>query len=171
MKVKQLQKTRKIKVSKTFAIIDQSDYKIVSKYKWYLSSGYATAHEKQIKGVRPSVFMHRLVRKTPDGLFTDHINRNKLDNRKSNLRVCLAYQNMANVSKLKVKNKIHSNFRGVCWDANRWLASVKSNNKLYKIGRFKSELHAAMARDIAAKDLQKEFTFLNFKEVCIYKTK
>jgi hypothetical protein len=70
-----------------FALIDDEDYELVSSFgKWYESdSGYAIKKTKR-HGKNLSIRMHALINQTPKGLHTDHINGNKLDNRKSNLR-------------------------------------------------------------------------------------
>lgn len=89
------------------ALVDDEDYPVLSLWRWQLSKqGYAVRSE-YIKNVRTKtkrgwrsinrlIFMHRVVNKTPQGLYTDHINRNKLDNRKSNLRDCTYSQNLIN---------------------------------------------------------------------------
>lgn len=86
------------------AIIDDEDYELVSKYKWHFDGRYA-AH----KG-RKKIYMHRLIMgKSP--LDVDHINRDKLDNRRKNLRFCTRSQNLLN-KKVKgvYSSKLHSNW-------------------------------------------------------------
>jgi hypothetical protein len=82
-----------------FAIIDSSDYSLVSQYNWHLSNtGYAVW-----RGGKPrhTIRMHRLILNTPEGMDTDHINHNKLDNRRSNLRVCSRSINLHNKTNSK----------------------------------------------------------------------
>ena len=67
------------------AIVDDDDYEELNQFKWYSNNGYVCRAIK-INGVYKTIPLHRTVNKTPIGLETDHINRNKLDNRKSNLR-------------------------------------------------------------------------------------
>ncbi len=76
------------------ALIDKDDYDAVASFgKWYKSdSGYAIKKTK-IKGKNVSVRMHALINKTPKGWHTDHMNGNRLDNRKSNLRTISAAMN------------------------------------------------------------------------------
>lgn len=79
-----------------YAIIDDEDYLEVSKYRWHLQSrGYAAVTRKS-GGVTRLILMHRLIANTPPHLHTDHINHNKLDNRKANLRVCDRFVNQQN---------------------------------------------------------------------------
>ena len=83
-----------------FALVDKEDYEWVSKQKWLFSQGYAcrSRHTKMINGHRQMwrEFMHRVILCPPDGYFTDHINSDKLDNRRSNLRICNKSQNSSN---------------------------------------------------------------------------
>lgn len=77
-----------------FAIIDEDDFERVNQYKWhYHKNGYALRgfHRKNIAYV---MRMHRFINNTPDGFDTDHINENKLDNRKHNLRSATRSENM-----------------------------------------------------------------------------
>lgn len=76
------------------AIVDDSDLELVAGHKWYFHDGYAAATIK-----KKTVYMHRLVAKTPIGMHTDHLNHNKLDNRSQNLRICSHAQNMQNIVK------------------------------------------------------------------------
>lgn len=144
------------------AIVEDQDYPLVSQYKWiYSSKGYAITHNPQNN--KQWIWMHRLIMSTPKDLQTDHINGNKLDNRRSNLRICTSSQNRVNI--------IHpinstSTFRGVSWnkEKNRWSSQIQVNNKRILIGRFNNERHAAIAYDLWARDIFGEFSLLNFKE-------
>lgn len=78
-----------------FALVDDEDFEELNKHKWCIGGGYAL-REIWINGKGKTELMHRVINKTPDGLQTDHINWNKLDNRKINLRSCTASQNRMN---------------------------------------------------------------------------
>jgi hypothetical protein len=101
---------------------------------------------------------------TPKGMQTDHINRNKLDNRKSNLRVCTASQNRMNQP---TRGNSTSDYRGVYQpkDKNKWKSVIQHQNKRVFIGYFKEETHAALAYDLWAKELFEEFAQTNFISV------
>ena len=78
------------------AVVDKDDLPLVSPYRWQANpnemGGYYAA--SQIGG--KTVYMHRLIAGTPDGLVTDHRNHDTLDNRRANLRVVTQSVNMLN---------------------------------------------------------------------------
>src|SRR5574341_305184 len=87
-------------------IVDDDDYEDLNKYKWKVSKwGYAV-RELQRNGKWSTILMHRVVNRTPVGMVTDHINGNKLDNRRFNLRTCTTTENNANRSKEPGKTSI-----------------------------------------------------------------
>ena len=106
--------------------------------------------------------MHREIMNAPEGLVVDHINRNGLDNRKVNLRLATAMQNVWN-SKRNV-NTDSSKYKGVSWDKNKhkWRASIGIDRKTKHLGYFEDEKMAAKAYDKAAKEHRGEFAVLNF---------
>lgn len=141
-----------------FAKVDDEDFAYLKHTKWREhSKGYACGY---VDG--KIVYMHRFIMKTKAGYSTDHINRDKLDNRKANLRICSDAENKAN-SKIRSNNK--SGYKGVHIEkrTNRWCAQIGKNNKITHLGTFDSPEEAAMAYDIAAKRIHGEFANLNFK--------
>ena len=76
-----------------YALIDEADYELVADYRWHFEGRYAAT---RINGLK--IYLHSLLLKTPKGFLTDHINRDKLDNRRSNLKVCTPLQNVVNKS-------------------------------------------------------------------------
>ena len=135
---------KKIKLTKgKFALVDNKDFDWLNQWTWCLNSnGYAVRDVGGRKN-KKRILMHRLLNKTPKGLSTDHVNRNKLDNRKSNLRTVTQSQNILN-AKLSKNNK--SGYNGVTWYKNRWVARIKINYKSIYLGRYKSLKEAVLAR-------------------------
>lgn len=128
------------------AIVDDADYAEVSRVKWSLApSGYATGWMAN----RVHGYMHRLIARTPPGMSTDHINCDKLDNRRCNLRICTQSQNMANTTP-PANNK--SGIKGVSWDKARkkWAVYLKHKRICMNIGRFDSLDDARAAYEVAA---------------------
>ena len=140
----------------TTFLIDDEDYEIVSKRTWYLSpDGYVKRCEL-VEGKKKTVSVHRLVMNAPAGMQVDHINRNPLDNRKENLRICTASQNACNRPKLRT-NK--SGYKGVAWDykSNKWRVQIDFEGNKTNVGCFTDPREAHRAYCEKAKELQGEY--------------
>ena len=128
-------------------IIDSEDYCLVSKYRWVSNrSGYFLAST----GERNShVFLHRMVIEPPDDMFVDHIDGNKSNCRKSNLRICSQTDNNRNVG---VKSNNRCGYKGVYWasDRGKWRTEITVDRKHIHIGSFETAEEAARAYDKCA---------------------
>lgn len=137
------------------AMVDEDDYEYLSRWNWQLfkSSGHVGRSEYG-KG---SILLHREVNKTPEGMFTDHINMDKLDNRKENLRTCSKGQNSMN--RQKQKGNYSSKHKGVTWCKRhkKWKTRVKFKGKTHSLGYYFDENEAAEAYNKRAKELFGEF--------------
>lgn len=142
------------------ALVDDEYYDFLMLRKWNLSGGYA-ATEIQERGIIRRIYMHRLINKTPDGLHTDHINGDKLDNRKANLRTATRSDNQANRGSPNIKKT--SRYKGVGWKKRerRWVAKITKDGKKYELGYFKNEDDAAIAYNNKAMELFGEFAYKN----------
>ena len=140
----------------SFAIVDAADYAWLVQWSWWKhSDGYAYRHtytpnpsgRSRYSG---SVMMHALIMGTPDGMDTDHKNRNKLDNRRANLRIVDRTQNNFN-SGVHVNNT--SGHRGVSWNrrTNSWRAYIGGSKSRVELGHFK-DLDDAIAARVAAEE-------------------
>ena len=78
----------------------------------------------------------------------DHVNNNKLDNRKENLRIITRKQNSMNRTSAKNSS---SKYIGVCFNKkhNKWQSYITVNKKQIKLGYFENENDAAKARNKA----------------------
>jgi len=148
------------------AIVDTEDLPMLQQYHWSLGTigGYAYSHSKGL----PTTMMHKLIAKTPEGKLTDHINCNRLDNRKINLRHVTDSQNAQNMSAW-LKGDKHSKYKGVSLLTNRkyplkkpWLAYIGSVKNRKYLGYYATQEEAATAYDNAAKELFGEFAKTNF---------
>ena len=138
-------------------IVDKNDFDYLNQWNWYLSiTGYAyryswdkdkskTLSKKDKWKAHKGIYMHRLVNDTPCGFETDHINRNKLDNRKCNLRTVNRRQNTINRG-LNKNNT--SGYKGIYFDkkTNKWCVEIKNNYKKIWLGRFDNIYNAIKVR-------------------------
>lgn len=92
----------------------------------------------------------------PEGLVVDHINGNKLDNRRSNLRICTQSQNLNG-------RNTNKGYIGVSWDKFRgkWKANIGKDYQKIFLGRFDTAEEAARVYDEKAVELFGEFARLN----------
>jgi len=140
-------------------IVDDDVYKWASMFNWHKShDGYAIRHKP-----RPSqsvYFLHRIVNKTPNHLETDHINCDRLDNRRKNLRSVTHAENNWNTKKYKNNT---SGFKGLVFHGptKSWGVKIQINRKRYSLGYFKSKKDAALAYRVAERLCRQGF--FNFK--------
>lgn len=131
------------------ALVDADRFDELSHYRWHLSPhGYVHRLTLISEEGRPRrrMSMHRQVLglEFGDRRHVDHINRDKLDNRRANLR--LTAGSIENLQNVGAREGATSRFRGVCWDAEnaRWVAQVSHAGKRHMVGRFRSEIAAAL---------------------------
>lgn len=136
-------------------LVDQCDVDRLSRHVWHRdTSGYARAMLK-VDGKWKLVRMHRLLTAAPTGLYVDHIDCNRLNNMRSNLRLCTPQQSVANISKYKGKSK----FKGVHWHkaAGKWMSQIKVAGRHVYLGLFEDEVEAAKTYAAVAKAIHGEF--------------
>lgn len=150
---------KEIKLTKGMvALVDDEDYKWLNQWKWYYSSAGYARRDPYERNKRSHIMMHRLINHTPKGMETDHINGNRIDNRKKNLRSYTRQQNRVNKPKLKTNT---SGINGVSWHkkANKWRAQVYLNDKQIYLGLFTNILEAKKVHDEKARELFGEFVY------------
>lgn len=143
-----------------YCLIDENQKEKVLIYKWSLSNqGYAYRTFRK-DGVTKHEKMHRFLISAPEGMCVDHINRDRLDNRLCNLRLCERRKNSYNATKRK---NTTSRYKGVYWKADRgyWVARVKVDGKNKILGHFSDETEAAKAYNEGAALHYGEFCSLN----------
>lgn len=140
-------------------LIDDWQYYNLSRYKWYVGNrGYCVAYVN-----RKIIYMHRLILGISDpNIFCDHKNRNRLDNRISNLRISSKKDNSRNTS---VRKNAKSKYLGVSFQYpekyNYIKAKIRVDGKLIHLGTFKNEVDAARAYNEAALKYFGEYAALN----------
>jgi hypothetical protein len=149
-------------------IVDDEDFEVFNKYRWFIDNGYACRKERfyinnsyEIK----AIYLHRELLSLPrttdrKSNLVDHINHNKLDNRKCNLRIVTQQENTMN--RISHRRTI-SKFKGVSWHkcTGKWQSRLMFYNKILNLGLFNSELEAAIAYNEKAKELFGKYAKLN----------
>lgn len=147
-------------------IVDDCDYDTFSSLAWYLdNSGYArrsfTERLSDGSTKRRAVALHREIlglpydKRTPYG---DHRNRNKLDNRRENLRICTPQENSRNrigTSRSGYKG-VRRSSRGDGWDAR-----ITEHGRAVFLGSYPTPEQAAIAYNEAALVLHGQYARLN----------
>ena len=141
---------KKIKLTKgKYALVDDEDFDYINQWKWSFNGSYAV-RGKYIGRVNGKdryerIYLHRDLNKTPKGMETDHINRNKLDNRRCNLRTVTKSKNNNN------RDAYKNNICGVCgvnWykQMKKYCSRIVVNGKRMHLGYFDNLEDAIKAR-------------------------
>lgn len=130
-----------------YTLVDEHRYNELNKYRWSLSRsdrGYAKCSINRI-----TYLMHHMVAGKPiDGMYIDHKNGNRLDNRESNLHPVTYSQNSQNRSRSEGKKYI-SEYIGLSKQSSgKWRTQVKLNGRSINLGNFEKETDAARQYDI-----------------------
>lgn len=142
-------------------IVDDEDFEYLSQWKWtYHNCGYAYRNEKIGVKKYKCILLHRQILGS-DSPEIDHINRDRLDNRRINLRACNRRDNAINIPKRK--GKYTSKYKGVYYSrrCKAWVAQLKINYTALYLGKYKTENDAAVAYNIAASKHYGAFAYLN----------
>lgn len=134
-------------------LVSSEDINLVKDRLWhYTASNGVISNLRQGErepGKHGHIKLHRLVMQPPDGLVVDHINGDRLDNRRSNLRVVTHGQNQINSESRPMRNIEFSN--------GSYCVRLGVNKKRIYIGRYKDLEDAKIARDKAAKKYHGEY--------------
>ncbi|MBT8152725.1 HNH endonuclease [Epibacterium ulvae] len=133
-----------------FAKIDAADRELVldGGGRWFaMTCGGETLYVRRRHGNGVQM-LHRLILEAPKGVLVDHKNGDGLDNRRKNIRLVTAGDNMRN-RRLNANNR--SGVSGVCWDkgTRKWQAQIKVEGHMIYLGQF-GELDDAIATRLAA---------------------
>jgi hypothetical protein len=133
-------------------IIDKSDYdRFVKPYSFCLNNEGYVLYSSSKDGLNGKK-LHRMIMGDPPDNVIDHVNHNKLDNRRQNLRVCTHQQNQFNRGK---NSNNTSGYKGVHWNkqTQKWKAQI--NHKYLGLFDSAEEAHRAYVR--AAQELHGEY--------------
>jgi len=155
---------KEIKSNKGVIIkVDDVDFEWLNQYSWHITrAGYA-----RTKINYKQVTMHALLLPNTNGLLRDHIDRDKLNNQKSNLRLLTNSENCRNRS---LRNTGTSKYKGVSKHSAlfkkkglvvTWIVSIMVNGIRHPTKTFKTEIEAALHYNKLAKKLHGKFAVLN----------
>jgi hypothetical protein len=148
--------------------ISNEDIEIVRERVWSATyAGYAT---RRNNGRPANLRMHREVMERTLGRplakeeLVDHINGDRLDNRRANLRLCTNRENAFNKLLGRKARTATSRYRGVARHPriDRWTAAITVDKQCIWIGNFRSEIEAAYVYDQVALQIFEAFASTNF---------
>jgi len=142
------------------ALVDDEDYEFLNRWKWSASYQHGIWYA-QTKIMGKPIRMHRLIMNAKSGEILDHINRNGIDNRKSNLRFITTQQNLLN---RRVKRNTTSIYHGVALrkSTGKWEAYTSIFGKRKHLGFFIDEEDAAREYDKHTRS--NKYASLNFPD-------
>ena len=155
---------REIPLSQGYvALVDTSDFEFLNQWKWFASKDgdqvYAKRSVTMPGQANRTVWMHRQITGCPDGWSVDHANRNGLDNRKVNLRLCTHGQNCVNV----IKPRRVAPYRGIRkTGSGSWQVRLRVDGKNKSFETFVSPEDAARRYDQLAREIHGPFAVVNF---------
>ena len=153
-----------VKNTRKKCLIDNIDFLKVSEKTWTLApTGYLVSDTYEY-GPRKQILLHRFLLGLTlgDGKIVDHINGNKLDNRRNNLRLVSSFENSLN----RRSNRLSSaGYRGVKFtsEGRPYRASIRVGKIVLYSKRFEKAEDAAKEYDRMAKKHHGSFAVLNFK--------
>ena len=133
-------------------LVDYKDKEIIESGRWYINNIGYVVMDKYKDNIRKRELLHRVIMDAKQNEMIDHINGNKLDNRRSNLRFC-------NKSTNAINSKVHktntSGVRGVYWDKQfgKWHGRIGINGKTKHIGLFNNLNDARKKISVAYRQL------------------
>ena len=143
------------------ALVDDDDYPDLSAMKWRYNHGYAV-RTVRLAARRYALYMHRYLLDAPPEFEVDHIDGDRLNNQRSNLRLATRRQNQLN--KGPYPNSV-SGFKGVTMTpSGKYQAYIELDGHRITLGAYEDVTQAVLLRDAAARQCYGEFAQLNCPE-------
>ena len=130
------------------AQVDDSDLSALLKHKWHLTAGGYAAANSSVDGSREYVYMHRLLLDAGPDDIVDHIDGNRLNNTRANLRLVTRTQNQWN----RRTQDNACGYKGVSWHRHKgkYYARIQVNGHRRFLGYFETAYEAHLAYEMAA---------------------
>ncbi len=157
----------KDKKLKGYTIVDDGKWHELSNCAIYYKEEYINIYLKENNNTKKRMSLHRYLMNDPEGMIVDHINNNPEDNRISNLRVLIDNQNNYNTIK---RENCSSIYKGVFYKYKKrsktyYQTEIAKDHKKYTLGCYEIEIQAALAYNLMAKILFKEFANINILNI------
>lgn len=137
---------------------DIEDYDKIKNICWNIDAyGYVSSGGRKGK-------MHNYIMPKREGYVIDHINHNRTDNRKRNLRYCTENENGQNH---KIMSRNTSGVTGVSWDKRDgiWVAQLTENHNYHYLGRYVNFEDAVQARKKAEEKYFGQYSYDNSMKI------
>lgn len=146
--------------------MDAEDLPVLDGWTLFLANGYVRLRGTKSEKPTFKTSLARLLMRAPAGTDVDHISGDKLDNRKSNLRVCTRSENLRNSSH---HSDSQSPYKGCCYckskrSPKKWVAHIWFNDRLHNLGYFHTPEEAARAYNAKAVEIFGRFARINTVE-------
>ena len=144
-------------------LVNDDTYDWLSRWKWALvGDGYAGRFDRTTRPPK-LIYMHRVILDARSGQHVDHINGDKLDNQRENLRLVTHLQNTQNMG---ISSLNTSGYKGVCWHkgVGKWHVRITVNGQRLHLGYYEDLETAALFYDAAARFFYGEFARPNYPD-------
>lgn len=148
-----------------YILVDDEDFEYLNQWKWSITQAGYALRAYRIKGKLVNIYMHRLLINAPKGKFVDHINHNRSDNQRANLRLCTSYQNSLNH---KLKSNSLAGIKGVSVNKRlrykKYVATLKYsiNGQTKRLTKYCSSLEeASVTYNQWAEKYHREYAYLS----------
>lgn len=147
-----------------YAVIDRADSEAVGSFNWAaVWSGIRWYARRADKETKRHIYLHRWLIDAPADLEVDHEDRDGLNCRRCNIRHATSSENLSNRG---IQRNNSTGYKGVSRPPkhNRFLAVIRFERKVYRLGWFDTAEEAAHAYDAKARELHGKFARLNFPD-------
>lgn len=143
-------------------VVDEADAERVLERKWFAQGKephvYAARHQR-VGDAQLTIYLHRFLLDAEPGEEVDHINGDRLDNRRANLRIATHQENSRNTGR---RSDNLSGYKGVSAQGDRWRANIRIGDEQVYLGAFDTAEAAARAYDSEAVKRYGRFARVNF---------